>query len=48
MMATTPASATSPVESLGMRLRALKLPTFARLAPEVAQKAEREGWSFGQ
>lgn len=38
----------SPVESLAMLLRALKLPTFARLAPEVAQKAEREGWSFGQ
>jgi len=35
-------------ESLAILLRALKLPTIARLAAEVAQKAEREGWSFGQ
>jgi hypothetical protein len=27
---------------------ALKLPSFARHAAEVAQKAEREGWTFGQ
>ena len=38
----------SPAGSLAMRLRALKLPTFQRCAEEVAQKAEREGWSFGQ
>ena len=38
----------SPVESLSMLMRALKLPTFARHAEEVAQKAEREGWTFGQ
>jgi len=31
-----------------MLLRALKLPTVAKHASEVAQKAEREGWSFGQ
>ena len=31
-----------------MLLRSLKLPTVARHATEVAQKAEREGWSFGQ
>jgi DNA replication protein DnaC len=29
-------------------LRALKLPAFQKHAEEVAQKAEREGWSFGQ
>jgi DNA replication protein DnaC len=29
-------------------LRALKLPSFARYNDEVAQKAEREGWTFGQ
>jgi DNA replication protein DnaC len=39
---------TSPVESLAMMMRALKLPAFARHAGEVAQKAEREGWTFGQ
>ena len=38
----------SPASSLAMRLRALKLPTFFRCAEDVAQKAEREGWSFGQ
>ena len=42
----TPTS--SPVESLAMMMRALKLPSFARYAGEVAQKAEREGWTFGQ
>ena len=31
-----------------MLMRALKLPAFARYAEEVAQKAEREGWTFGQ
>ena len=35
-----------PIESLAMLLRALKLPTVGRLAAEVAQKAEREGWTF--
>ena len=38
----------SPVASLAIMMRALKLPTFARHAEEVAQKAEREGWTFGQ
>jgi len=38
----------SPQESLTMLLRVLKLPTVARHAEEVAQKAEREGWTFGQ
>lgn len=36
----------SPLESLVLLLRALKMPTIARHAAEVAQKAEREGWSF--
>jgi len=31
-----------------MLLRALKLPAFARYGDEIAQKAEREGWTFGQ
>lgn len=39
---------TSPIASLAMLMRALKLPTFARHAEEIAQKAEREGWTFGQ
>ena len=38
----------SPVESLAMLMRALKLPSFARYNEEIAQKAEREGWTFGQ
>lgn len=42
----TPAS--SPVESLGLMMRSLKLPAFARYAEEIAQKAEREGWTFGR
>lgn len=39
---------TSGQESLAVLLRALKLPTIARHAEEVATKAEREGWSFTQ
>ena len=46
MIATMPSS--SPADSLAILLRALKMPTIARLAAETAQKAEREGWSFGQ
>ena len=46
--ATSQPPTTSPVESLAMMMRALKLPAFARYAGEVAQKAEREGWTFGQ
>jgi DNA replication protein DnaC len=45
---TVPTPATSPVESLGLMMRALKMPAFARYAEEVAQKAEREGWTFGR
>lgn len=33
-------------ESLAMLLRGLKLPTIARHAEEVAQLAERDGWTF--
>lgn len=36
----------SPLAALVILLRALKLPTIARHAEEVAQVAEREGWSF--
>lgn len=47
-MATVVTPATSPVESLGIMMRSLKLPAFARYAEEIAQKAEREGWTFGR
>ena len=46
--AATLSPATSPVESLGIMMRSLKLPSFARYAEEVAQKAEQEGWTFGR
>lgn len=36
----------APPESLAMLLRGLKLPTIARHAEEVAQLAERDGWTF--
>jgi DNA replication protein DnaC len=39
-------TAPAPTESLGLLLRALKLPAFTRYADEIATKAEREGWSF--
>jgi DNA replication protein DnaC len=48
MSAATTTLSASPVESLAMLMRALKLPAFARYAEEIAQKAEREGWTFGQ
>jgi len=41
-------TAASPYDSLGLLLRELKLPTVARTAEEIATKAEREGWTFGQ
>lgn len=44
----TQLAAPSPIESLGIMMRALKLPAFARYAEEIAQKAEREGWTFGR
>lgn len=46
--ATSLAATASPVESLGIMMRSLKLPSFARYAEEIAQKAEREGWTFGR
>ena len=38
----------SPRGSLAILLRTLKLPTFAAAHAEIAARAEREGWSFGQ
>jgi DNA replication protein DnaC len=46
--ASPPPAPPSLAQSLSILLRALKLPSFARHAAEVAQKAEREGWTFGQ
>ena len=46
--AMTVATSASPVQSLAILMRALKLPAFARYAEDIAQKAEREGWTFGQ
>jgi DNA replication protein DnaC len=34
--------------SLALLLRALKLPSFGHHHEEIAQKAERDGWTFGQ
>jgi len=39
---------TTTSESLPMLLRALKLPAFLTYHAEVAERAEREGWSFVQ
>lgn len=39
---------TKTKESLAVLLRALKVPSFTRYHEEVAQKAEREGWTFGR
>jgi DNA replication protein DnaC len=36
----------SPPASLALMLRALKLPTVARHAEEIARLAERDGWTF--
>ena len=38
----------SPHQSLALYLRTLKLPSFAAHHEEVARRAEKEGWSFGQ
>jgi len=48
MNATHATTETSTMAALQMLLRVLKLPTVARHAEEVAQKAEREGWSLLQ
>lgn len=47
-MSTATMATATPHEALVLMLRALKLPTFARSAEDIASKAEREGWSFGQ
>ena len=36
----------APLAALVILLRALKLPTIAQHAEEIAQLAEREGWTF--
>ena len=38
----------TPQQTLAMLLRRLKLPSFAGSYEEVAARAEREGWAFGQ
>lgn len=38
----------TPTETLDMRLRALKLPAFVAHNAEVAEKAEKDGWTFRQ
>ena len=43
-----PPPAPTLAQSLAILMRALKLPAFTRYAGEIAQKAEREGWTFGQ
>lgn len=48
MIAHATVGTVAKLESLGIMMRALRLPAFAHHAEEVAQKAEREGWSFGQ
>lgn len=45
---TTTTNDLAPHEALAILLRTLKLPTFASSYEEVAQLAERQGWSFGQ
>ena len=44
----TNAQTSSPAMSLAIMMRELKMPAFARYAEDVARKAEREGWTFGQ
>lgn len=39
---------TATTDSLAMLMRALKLPSFARHAEDVAKRAERDGWTFGR
>ena len=39
---------TTTSDSLAVLLRALKLPTVARLSEEIASKAEKEGWTYGK
>jgi DNA replication protein DnaC len=46
--AAAPPAPPTMAQSLAILLRALKMPTIARNASDVAQKAEKEGWTFGQ
>lgn len=39
---------TSKSESLALLLRSLRLPTMQRVAGELAGRAEKEAWSYGQ
>ena len=39
---------TSKSESLSLLLRSLRLPTMQRVAEELAGRAEKEAWSYGQ
>jgi len=41
-------TAATPAQSMAMMLRALRLPSFQRYSEEIAGKAEREGWTYGQ
>src|SRR5262249_24440156 len=41
-------SSKNALEALILLLRALKLPAFVRYAEEIAQRATKEGWTFGQ
>lgn len=48
MTAVAPPAPPTMAQSLAILLRALKMPTIARNASDVAHKAEKEGWTFGQ
>ncbi len=45
---TAPDGKVCALDALLVLMRALKLPAFGRYAEEVAAKATREGWTFGQ
>jgi DNA replication protein DnaC len=47
-MAIADAGKPSALDALIVLMRALRLPAFARHAEEIATKATREGWTFGQ
>ncbi len=41
-------SPATPAQSMAMMLRSLRLPSFQKYSEEIASKAEREGWTYGQ
>lgn len=47
-MSVSMTTTTTTADSLAVLLRSLKLPTVARLAEEIAQQAEKEGWTYGK